>query len=100
VLPAVNIRTAGVWDDAIAKNPCEGQCSEQEMSLIIADLMPKFQESNSLNLGLHGIQQDSSMGPTELVKDSLFRPDTMDHVLCATEEVFLSPQISQDLDHV
>ena len=70
------------------------------MSLIIMDLAPKFQETNSLNLGLDGIQQDGSMGPTELVKDSLFRLDTMNHALCATEEVFLSPQISQDLDHV
>ncbi|KAK7836363.1 hypothetical protein CFP56_022716 [Quercus suber] len=39
---AVNVRIAGVWDDAIVKNPSEGQRSEQEMSLIIAELMPKF----------------------------------------------------------
>lgn len=70
------------------------------MFLIIADLTPKFQEIISLDLGLHGIQQDGSTDPTKLVKDSLSRLDTMDHVLCATEEVFLSPQNSQDLDHV
>ena len=73
MLLVVNVRTSGVWDDAIVKNPSEGQRSEQETSLIIANLTPKFQEINSLNLGLHGIQQDSSMGPIELVKDSLFR---------------------------
>ena len=80
MLLVVNVRTSGVWDDDIVKNPSEGQRFEQEISLIIANLAPKFQEINSLNLGLHGIQQDSSMGPIVLVKDSLFRLDTMDHV--------------------
>ena len=40
------------------------------------------------------------MGPTKLVRDSFSRLDTMDHVPYATEEVFLSPQTSQELDHV
>ena len=42
MLLAVNVRTAVVWDNAIAENPSKGQCSEQEMSLIIMDLAPKF----------------------------------------------------------
>ena len=42
MLLAVNVRTAVVWDNAIAENPSKGQCSEQEMSLIIMDFLPKF----------------------------------------------------------
>ena len=42
VLSTANVRTAGVWDDAIVKNLGVGQRSEQGRSFIIADLMPKF----------------------------------------------------------
>ena len=42
MLSTANVRTAGVWDDAIVKNLGVGQRSEQGRSLIIADLMPKF----------------------------------------------------------
>ena len=100
MLLAANVRMTSVWDDAIAKNPVVGQHSEQGRSLIIGYLMPKFWELSSLNLGFHKIQQDGSMGPTKLVNDSFSRLDTMDHVPCAIEEVFLSPQTSQELDNV